>query len=178
MDHCLLFAETCKHQFSPQSSIRVNFHGKWLFQLWQHFVCVFVPLCTPQWLHSSVPPASARVISLLWCWDYSGDQQDPGSTHRWDRDDSSHHVLSCFNPSLLSRLKVAQTADYMSTTAGEEVTHHTVEIRLNKLFLGCVRLFNPNMEICLSWPSLGWIRRLQTALLWSLEITAIGIPFK
>lgn len=79
----------------------------------------------------------------------------------------SHHVVSRFNPSLFPGLKVAQTADYMSTTAGEQVTHHTAEIRLNKLFLGCLGVFNPNMESCLSWPSLNWIRRLQTAFLCS-----------
>lgn len=49
----------------------------------------------------------------------------------------------------------------MGATAGEEVTHHAVQIRLNHLSLGCVGVFNPNMEICLSRPSLGWIRRLK-----------------
>lgn len=48
-------------------------------------------------------------------------------------------------------------------------SHITVEIRLNKLFFSRVGVFNPNMEICLSWPSLGWIRRLQTAMLCSWE---------
>lgn len=48
-------------------------------------------------------------------------------------------------------------------------SHITVEIRLKKLFFSCVGVFNPNMEICLSWPSLGWIRRLQTAILCSWE---------
>lgn len=85
------------------------------------------------------------------------------ATRRWDRDDRSHHVVSRFNPSLLPGLKAAQTADYMSTTAGEEVTHRTAEIRLNKLFFGCLGVFNPNTESCLSWLSLGWIRKLQTA---------------
>lgn len=49
----------------------------------------------------------------------------------------SHHAVSRFNLSLLPGLKATQTADYVSRTAGEEVTHHTVEIRLNKLFFGC-----------------------------------------
>lgn len=102
---------------------------------------------------------SVVVVGLL--QGLAGYWQHPSMGPRWQFPSCSLPL----QPSLLPGLKVAQTADYMSTTAEEEVTHHTVEIRLNKLFLGCLGVFNPNMESCLSWPGLGWIRKLQTVFL-------------
>lgn len=110
--------------------------------------------CRVQQPCCSVPPASvphACVVLLGLLWGLAGYwQQSMGG--RWQ-------LSSCtlrFNPFWFLWLKVAQTGDYTSVTAGEEVTHHTVQIRLNKRSLGCV-----DMEICLSRPSLGWIRRLK-----------------
>lgn len=108
-----------------------------------------------QWLCRSVPPASvsdSSVVLLGLLWGLAGYWQPSSMGQRWQ-------FSSCtlrFNPLWLLWLKVAQTGDYTSATAGEEVTHCTVQIRLNKHSLGCV-----DMEICLCRPSLGWIRRLK-----------------
>lgn len=51
----------CKHQFSHQSSVRANFHVKWLFQL-----CASACVRYTMLLQHPVPPALVCLISLLW----------------------------------------------------------------------------------------------------------------
>lgn len=137
----------CKHQFSHQSAAPVSLESG----------CgrsVFVSVQAAAALSRPPPCLTPLLCCMGLLWGLEGYwQQSMG--RRWQ-------FSSCtlrFNPFWLLWLKVAQTGDYTSVTAGEEVTHHTVQIRLNKRSLGCV-----DMEICLSKPSLGWIRRLKSAV--------------
>lgn len=143
-----LFARMCKHRISHQSGAAVFLEsccGRSVLVCRLQWPCPPVPL-------ASVSDSSVVLLGLL--WGLAGYWQHSSMGQRWQ-------FSSCtlrFNPFWLLWLKVAQTGDYTSVTAGEEVTHHTLQIRLNKHSVGCV-----DMEICLSRPGLGWISRLKSA---------------
>lgn len=147
-----LFIRMYKHQFSRPSSAPIFLEsgcGRSVFVCRLQWPCRPVPL-------ASVSDSSVVLLGLL--WGLAGYWQHSSMGQRWQ-------FSSCtlrFNPLWLLWLKVAQTGDYTSATAGEEVTHHTVQIRLNKHSLGWAVWTWRSVSPSPVWAGLGgWNRRLE-----------------